>query len=422
MAERRPLGDILLESGRITDDDVRRVLEYQREHGGFFGQAMVALGVVSREEIDWALASQFDLPFIFPSADAVDRDAARLVPADWALAHLAVPIMRAGRTLTVVVADPLGTDTIAEVRSRTGLDVDMALASAFRIRELIHAVYGTQAAPPLDDMVPSSLEELIAHALEHGADRFGVSIRGTSAMGWWHARSESHRVPLSDGWEGSLGERIQPSPLDKIREAVSDPAVGGHIEWDAALHRADAGAGAAPLAARALAGVGGAELLFRVLDSISPAAAAARIELPTSLITELQLLWRGGSARVGVGAARVEVARAVLPLLPSLGLGAHSRAVHIDAEGEGAATCTVRAGRDPAFAATVASYELDALTIDLPAEGYPVRELLRAAPLTFLLLDEPEERAAPGDWGINWLLTIAGQPGSYAWDLRALHR
>jgi hypothetical protein len=39
-----------------------------------------------------------------------------------------------------------------------------------------------------------------------------------------------------------------------------------------------------------------------------------------------------------------------------------------------------------------------------------------------MILDEPEERAAPGDWGINWLLTIFGQPGSYAWDLRALHR
>jgi type IV pilus assembly protein PilB len=67
MTERRQLGAILLESGRITDEDVRRVLEHQRVHGGFFGQALVALGMVSREEIDWALASQFDLPFIFPA-------------------------------------------------------------------------------------------------------------------------------------------------------------------------------------------------------------------------------------------------------------------------------------------------------------------------------------------------------------------
>src|SRR5690606_30513432 len=107
MQQRRPLGAILLESGRITQADVERVLEYQRAHGGYFGQGLVSLGILSREEADWALANHFDLPFIFPHADAVDRDVAGLVPADWALAHMAVPIVRAGRLVTVVVAEPL---------------------------------------------------------------------------------------------------------------------------------------------------------------------------------------------------------------------------------------------------------------------------------------------------------------------------
>src|SRR5207244_1796640 len=102
MSDKRQLGTILLESGRINQDDVDRVLEYQRTNGGFFGKALVALGIVTRDEIDWALASQFDLPYIFPNAESVDQEAASLVAADWALAHLAVPIVRAGDTLTVV--------------------------------------------------------------------------------------------------------------------------------------------------------------------------------------------------------------------------------------------------------------------------------------------------------------------------------
>jgi hypothetical protein len=413
MTQRRQLSAILLESGRIAEDDVQRALDHQRAHGGFFGQALVALGVVSREEIDWALASHFDLPFIFPDADAVDRDAARLVPPDWALAHLAVPIVRAGKTITMVVTDPLRPEVIDELRTRTGCEVEMALASASRIRELIHAVYDALQTQRVEEQPPVALHDLISHALEHGADRFGISIRGTTATGWWRARRETERAPLSDGWDKSLAEYIQPSPLEKARSAAD-----GNIDFDASLTR---GGADLPLAARAMSGAGGSELLFRLVNSSSAAVAAASIVLPPSLVTELRLLWRGGSARVGVGAARIDVARAVLPMLPVLGLGEHVRAAHVNASGEGV-SYTIRAEGHAGFADLVASYELDALTIDLPVDGYAVRELLRAAPLSFMLLDEPEERAAPGDWGLNWLLTIFGQPGNHTWDLRALHR
>jgi hypothetical protein len=54
----------------------------------------------------------------------VDREAASLVAADWALAHLAVPIVKAGRTLTVVVANPLDSNTLDDLAARTGMTPD----------------------------------------------------------------------------------------------------------------------------------------------------------------------------------------------------------------------------------------------------------------------------------------------------------
>jgi 3-isopropylmalate dehydrogenase len=52
------LGMILKESGRITDDDVARVLEYQRTQGGFFGQALISLGLATPDDVEQALARQ----------------------------------------------------------------------------------------------------------------------------------------------------------------------------------------------------------------------------------------------------------------------------------------------------------------------------------------------------------------------------
>lgn len=52
MTQRRALGEILVRSGRITEADVAKALEYQRVSGGFFGAALVACGLVSEKEID----------------------------------------------------------------------------------------------------------------------------------------------------------------------------------------------------------------------------------------------------------------------------------------------------------------------------------------------------------------------------------
>ena len=413
ISKRRPLGAILMESGRITQEDVERSLEHQRMHGGFFGQALVALGVLSHEEIDWALASHFDLPYIFPNADAIDRDAAHMVAPDWALANLAVPIVRAGRSLTVVVAEPLGADVLEDLSTRTGCDIELALASAARIRELIHRLYDSALAQRIDEDVPTTFGELATNALEHAGERFGVSVRGSSAIGWWRTRLETHRRPLAEGWEQALAEMVQPSPL-----AMMKAAPDGRAGFEGVLRRPLGDVG---LDVQTLAGTGGCELMFRPHGVDTTAVHVDSIALPPSIVTELRLLARSGNARVGVGSLPVTTARSVVPLLPTLALGAQARAAHISESGEGARVYTLRAERTDAFVDLVASYELDALTLDLPAQGFPVQLLLRAAPITFMILDEPEERAAPGDWGINWLLTISGQPGTHAWDLRALH-
>jgi hypothetical protein len=412
--QRRPLGAMLLESGRITESDVERVLAYQRAHGGFFGQALVSLGILSREEADWALANHFDLPFIFPNADAVDRETARLVQADWALAHMAVPIVRAGKIVTVVAADPLPREVVDELTARTGYQVEMALASAPRIRELIHAVYDTRDAAVIDMDSAVSVGDLIGQALSHGAERFGISIRGSSALGWWRGRGDTHRAPLADGWEAALNASLRPAPMSRLRQTADGSSV-----WESTLER---GGVTVQLEAQALVGVGGAELMFRPLRNLPIAPAAAELLLPPTLMTELRLLWRSGAARIAVHAERAETTRALLPLIPALAVGEHVRAVHVNTTGEGGSAYTLRGEPEESFADIVATYELDAITIDLPEQGYPLHGLLRAAPLSLMLLQHGEASGRTRDWGVNWLLSITGEPGSFGWQLRALNR
>lgn len=59
----RSIGDILAELRNLSVDQVEQVLRHQREHGVRFGEATVALGLASRDDVLYALAQQFHYPY-----------------------------------------------------------------------------------------------------------------------------------------------------------------------------------------------------------------------------------------------------------------------------------------------------------------------------------------------------------------------
>jgi len=58
------IGAILIAEGRLTTADVLRVLKLQHEEGLRFGEAAKRLGLLSDADIDFALARQFDYPYL----------------------------------------------------------------------------------------------------------------------------------------------------------------------------------------------------------------------------------------------------------------------------------------------------------------------------------------------------------------------
>jgi protein-tyrosine kinase len=58
----KAIGDIIAKSGKLSDERIERILAHQREHGGRFGQAAVALGYATKEDVLHALSEQFSYP------------------------------------------------------------------------------------------------------------------------------------------------------------------------------------------------------------------------------------------------------------------------------------------------------------------------------------------------------------------------
>jgi len=58
------IGDILISTGRISANDLVQILERQKKDKVSFGEAAMALKLLTREDIDFALSKQFDYAYL----------------------------------------------------------------------------------------------------------------------------------------------------------------------------------------------------------------------------------------------------------------------------------------------------------------------------------------------------------------------
>ncbi len=416
MAERRTIGQILMGFGRITEEDVKRALDYQKDAGGYFGEALLALGLVTQEELEWGLASQFDLPYVFPEADSIDPEAAGLVTPEWALSHLTLPIMKTDDAVTVIVDSPIKTDAVDELQHRTGLRIELALASAGKIRELVRQIYSRVGKDELaEGHAPISLDTLFTEALERGATRFGISVRGRRVTGWFDDRGTSFRRHLTSGWGAALDGAMTPSPTNQIEVGV--------WRWSGAMEREGA---SIPVEVRVLTSPAGTEYLIR------PVEADTRLHErfhppPQGILSEVRLLARSGTARFAVTTTPESLAEAILPYLPALLLEPSWRSVHVGGEGEPPEDVfmvvlpTDPEGRAGAIG-DLRAFHFDALTAHLPGDPEEwAPEVLDLAGAAFLAWSGEADRRVADRIGIRWELRIeGGEGGRFEWSLLPL--
>src|SRR6266853_4825108 len=68
------LGSILAQVGKLGSGDIERVLERQRIEGVRFGEAALSLGLITPDDLRWAVAKQYDFPHMLPGNERVSSE------------------------------------------------------------------------------------------------------------------------------------------------------------------------------------------------------------------------------------------------------------------------------------------------------------------------------------------------------------
>ena len=135
------LGDILIREGLITREQLLAALSEQKSTGHRLGFVLVKLGLVQELEVTKVLARQYRMPAVDLSRFEVDPKILKMVPGDFALKHILLPLKREGRTLTVAMADPTNTGVLDDLKFITRYDLFPVIAGEYTLRNLLEKHY-----------------------------------------------------------------------------------------------------------------------------------------------------------------------------------------------------------------------------------------------------------------------------------------
>ena len=162
-ADRR-VGQLLLQQGLVTPEELKKAVEEQRHTGARLGFCLVSMGLVPETDLAHVLADQFGVPMVDLSDRELEPKIVNLVPADFASKHLVLPIERVGRRLTVAMVDPTNLTVIDDLKFITRFDVEPVIAGEYSLRTAIERHYEVATAR-LGDLL-EELEEQEVELLE----------------------------------------------------------------------------------------------------------------------------------------------------------------------------------------------------------------------------------------------------------------
>jgi hypothetical protein len=159
------IGDLLIEAGVITREQLATALREQAVSGGRLGSKLVELGFVDEKTIASLLARQLNIPSA--TANQIDRvpsEVVRMVPALYAERHRAIPIRDDKGRLWVAMADPTDRFALDELKRVCGREIRPMVAPEILIKQALERYYHAKRRvkddapappPPPQSMTPS---------------------------------------------------------------------------------------------------------------------------------------------------------------------------------------------------------------------------------------------------------------------------
>jgi len=165
---RKKLGQILVDAGVITAEQLETAVNMSKGAGKRIGEILVEASMCTEEDVAQALGQQFGIEYLDISDEAVAAKIdPSLLPKDLIRKHLVLPLGKERGRLVLLMHDPKDLELIDLIRFRQNTEVEPKICSRGKLKAYIDNKLEGGAKP----MVPGGNESLLTASIDKSIDR-----------------------------------------------------------------------------------------------------------------------------------------------------------------------------------------------------------------------------------------------------------
>jgi type IV pilus assembly protein PilB len=142
VAKRKKLGEMLVDAGLLTEDQLHQALAEQKKTDLKLGQYLIRQSIVSETQMMDVLSEQLRIEKFDPARSAADPGLAAVIPSDIALRFQCVPLRKKGRLITVAMTDPNDIAALDTIELLTNQEVEPVICTERIFNQLYGSIYG----------------------------------------------------------------------------------------------------------------------------------------------------------------------------------------------------------------------------------------------------------------------------------------
>ena len=165
----KQLIDILKDSGKLTDENLKKAEFHAKQNECSLNEALVALGIVGEEELTQAISKQLSVPYASRQNGILipekDQNLAKYISENYARENVILPLFVEDGTLAIALNDPSNVFLLDNLRMMTGLEIQPFIASKSQLFQALDAFYSKKDL--LEEVISEQVEEAEPGAVEN---------------------------------------------------------------------------------------------------------------------------------------------------------------------------------------------------------------------------------------------------------------
>ncbi len=155
IAKKMQLGQLLQARDIVTDDQIKEVLDRQKQsgHRKLLGELLVEAGYCSENQIASAIAEGYGVPYAEISPKICDVKIIELIPRDFLEEHSVLPLFKVYNVLTVAVSEPSNVFLMDELERISGCKIQIVCATVKDIKATLQVHLPAENVFVIDDII-----------------------------------------------------------------------------------------------------------------------------------------------------------------------------------------------------------------------------------------------------------------------------